>query len=192
MADPLPSQIFDAPIRRHLLHAVVVAQLAGRRRGTAATKSRSGVSGGGRKPYRQKGTGRARQGSIRSPQFAGGGVVFGPQPRSYDQHLPKKLRRAAHCCALSLRKREDRVLVVESLRLPETKTRHMVDALRRLGVEDCLIVTADRDRTLELSARNLPHVRVLPVAGLNVRDVLARQHLVLTQAALAGITERLA
>jgi large subunit ribosomal protein L4 len=191
MADLLPGEIFEAPIRPHLLHTVVVAQQAARRRGTAATKSRAQVSGGGRKPYRQKGTGRARQGSIRSPQFAGGGVVFGPQPRRYDQRLTKKVRRAALRCALSLRRRDDRVRVVDSIDLPEIKTRHMVEALRGLGVDDCLIVTAQRERTLELSARNLPRVRVLPVAGLNVRDVLAREHLVLTRAALAGIVERL-
>jgi large subunit ribosomal protein L4 len=191
MAEALPQEIFEAPIRPHLLHAVVVAQQAARRSGTAATKSRAQVSGGGRKPYRQKGTGRARQGSIRSPQFSGGGVVFGPQPRSYHQQVNKKLRRAALRCALSLRNREQRVRVVDAIDLGEIKTRRLVDALRGLGVEDCLIVTAERDRTLELSARNLPKVRVLPVAGLNVRDVLAREHLVLTRGALAAIVERL-
>ena len=187
----LDPKIFEVPVRRDLIHTVVVAQHAARRSGTAHTKSRSQVSGGGRKPYKQKGTGRARQGSTRSPQWAGGGVVFGPQPRSYAQNVPKKIRRAALCAALSLRKREERVHVVDEFDLKDLKTKLVVERLAKLGVDDVLIVTAERDLRLETAARNLKHVRVLPVCGLNVRDVLARKHLLLVGAAVPALTERL-
>jgi len=192
MATPLDAKIFEAPIRRDLIHTVVVAQHAAKRSGTAATKSRSLVSGGGRKPYKQKGTGRARQGTTRAAQWAGGGVVFGPQPRSYAQNVPKKVRRAALRSALSLRKREDCVKVVDDFALPEMKTKRVLERLRELEMEDVLIVTAERDVRLETAARNLPRVRVLAVAGLNVRDVLARKHLLLVGPAVPALTERLA
>jgi len=188
----LDDSVFGAPVRRDLIHTVVVAQQAARRSGTAHTKSRSQVSGGGRKPYKQKGTGRARQGSIRSPQWAGGGIVFGPQPRSYAQNVPKKVRKAALRSALSLRKREDRVQVIGAFDLPEMKTKRVIERLGTLGVDDVLIVTAERDLRLETAARNIPRVRVLPVCGLNVRDVLARKNLVLVGDAVSALTERLA
>jgi large subunit ribosomal protein L4 len=191
MAARLDKTVFEAPIRPDLIHSVVVAQLAARRSGSAATKNRAQVSGGGRKPWRQKGTGRARTGSTRNPQWAGGGVVFGPQPRSYTQHLPRKVRKAALRGALSLRHSEGRVQVVKSFELEELKTQLVVKQLRELEVEDALIVTVERDLKLEKAARNLPHVRVLPVAGLNVRDVLARQHLILVGDAPKAIVERL-
>jgi len=187
----LKPEIFEAPIRPGLHHSVVTAQSAAKRAGTAATKNRSLVSGGSSKPYRQKGTGRARQGSTRAPQFTGGGAVFGPQPRSYAQRLPKKVRRAALRSALSLRKQEERVHVVPSIELPEIKTKLLLAKLAEIGVSDALIVTGERDRSLELAARNLPSVRVLAAAGLNVRDILARSELVLTEAGLAAIEERL-
>jgi large subunit ribosomal protein L4 len=191
MAEKLDKKVFEAPVRGDLLHAVVVAQMAARRAGTHATKNRALVSGGGRKPFRQKGTGRARAGTTRAAQWAGGGVVFGPQPRSYEQHLPKKVRKAALRSALSLRNGEGKLHVIDSLELPEAKTRHMVQKLRELEAEDALIVTAERDVSLERAGRNLPRVRVLSVAGLNVRDVLARQHLLIEKAALGPIVERL-
>ncbi len=191
MATTLDPSIFEAPIRADLMHAVVVAQMANRRAGTHATKNRALVSGGGRKPYRQKGTGNARQGTIRAPQFSGGGVVFGPQPRSYVRSIPRKVRKAALRSALSLRNSEQRLQVVDSFELPEIKTRLVVERLRDLGVDDALVVTAGRDATLERAARNLPKVRVLAAAGLNVRDVLARQNLVITNDALGAIAERL-
>ena len=187
----LDANIFEAPIRPDLLHTVVVAQAAAKRSGTAAVKNRALVSGGGRKPFRQKGTGRARQGTTRASQMTGGGVVHGPQPRSYQQSVPKKVRKAALRSALSLRNKEGKVKVIDSLELPELKTRHMVESLGKLGVEDVLIVTAERDRTLELAGRNLPKVRVLAVQGLNVRDVLARENLIITKDALPKIVERL-
>lgn len=191
MTEKLDSKIFDVPFRPDLIHAVVVAQMAERRGGNAATKNRSLVSGGGRKPFRQKGTGRARSGTIRAAQNSGGGVVFGPQPRSYAQRIPKKLRKAALRCALSVRNREGRMKIVESFELAETRTKRMLERLKELGTEDALIVTAQRDRRLELAGRNLPRVRVLAAAGLNVRDVLARENLVLTRAAVEAIVERL-
>jgi large subunit ribosomal protein L4 len=187
----LDPHIFQAPVRTDLLHTVVVAQLAARRAGTHATRSRALVSGGGVKPWRQKGTGRARQGSIRAPQWTGGGIVFGPQPRSYAQRVPKKVRKAALRSALSLRHGEGAVHVVDSLELEAPRTRLLAQRLRELGVEDALIVTAGRDRTLELAGRNLPRVRVLAAAGLNVYDVLARRSLIVTREALQAITERL-
>jgi large subunit ribosomal protein L4 len=187
----LDPEIFQAPIRPDLLHTVVTAQLAARRRGTHATKSRALVSGGGIKPWKQKGTGRARQGSIRAPQWTKGGIVFGPQPRSYEQNVTKKVRRAALRSALSLRNSEGAVQVLDSLELPEIKTRLLVRKLEGLGAPDALIVTAERDARLELAGRNLPTVRVLPVAGLNVFDVLARKNLLVLRDALPKLAERL-
>ena len=191
MAAKLDKKIFEAPIRQDLIHAVVVAQMAARRTGSAATKNRALVSGGGRKPFKQKGTGRARAGTTRAVQMAGGGVVFGPQPRSYAQRIPKQVRKAALCSVLSLRNREGRVKVVDSFELPEIKTKQVIQRLQELDAEDALIVTAERDRRLELAGRNLPKVRVLAVAGLNVRDVVGRENLILTRDAVNAIVERL-
>ena len=187
----LDSRVFEAPVRNDLMHTVVVAQLAARRSGTASTKNRARVSGGGRKPHRQKGTGRARAGTIRAPQMQGGGVAFGPKPRSYEQSVPKKVRRAALRSALSLRHSEGAVKVVDGFELPEIKTRLMAERLRELDAEDALIVTKERDVKIERSARNLPTVRVLPVEGVNVRDVLARKSLVITRDAVEALVERL-
>jgi large subunit ribosomal protein L4 len=189
--EKLDSGVFEAPIRPDLIHTVVVAQMAARRQGSAATKNRALVSGGGRKPHRQKGTGRARQGTIRAVQFKAGGVVFGPQPRSYAQHVPKKVRKAALRSALSLRHGEGHVKVVAEFQLPEPKTRHVAAGLAKLELDDVLIVTRERDLELERAARNLPRVRVLTVSGLNVRDVIARKHLLLVGDAVEGVVERL-
>jgi large subunit ribosomal protein L4 len=191
MASRLPTQVFEAPIRPDLIQQLVVAQLAARRSGSAATKNRALVSGGGAKPWRQKGTGRARQGSIRSPQWEKGGVVFGPQPRSYAQRLPKKVRKAALRSVLSLRNKEGRVKVVDRFDLPEAKTKRVVERLKQLEIYDVLIVTRERDSELERASRNLPRVRVLPVRGLNPFDVLARSHLLLVGDAPEAIAERL-
>jgi large subunit ribosomal protein L4 len=187
----LDSGVFEAPVRPDLIHAVVVAQMAARRCGSAATKNRALVSGGGRKPYRQKGTGRARQGTTRASQFKAGGVVFGPQPRSYTQSVPKKVRRAALRSALSLRHGEGHVKVVKAFELPEPRTRHVAAELAKLEIDDVLIVTRERDPGLERAARNLPRVRVLSVAGLNVRDIIARKQLLLVGDAVDGVVERL-
>ncbi len=190
----LPAAVFDAPVRPHLFHAEVRRQLASRRAGTHSTKNRHAVSGGGSKPWRQKGTGRARQGSIRSPQWAGGGVVFGPVPRSYEHALPKKVRRAALRGALSQRAREGAIRVVDALELDEIKTARMARLLAGLGLggQPVLIVIEAPNPNVERSARNLPGVSVLRAEGLNVYDVLRHPRLLLTRAALAAVSGRLA
>ena len=187
----LAAEVFGAKVSVPLMHQVVVAGLASIRRGTHSTKTRGQVRGGGKKPWRQKGTGRARQGSIRAPQWAGGGVVHGPRPRDYEVSVPKKVRKAALRSALSLRKSENRVLVVDDIALAEPKTKLLLAKLAEIGAEDVLIVTRERDRNLELAGRNLPKVRVLAVMGLNVRDILLRKHLVITRSALGAVVERL-
>ncbi|MDH3520964.1 MAG: 50S ribosomal protein L4 [Myxococcales bacterium] len=189
----LSASIFEAPVKPDLLHAEVCRQLAKRRAGTHSTKNRSRVSGGNSKPWRQKGTGRARQGTTRAPQWAGGGVVFGPVPRSYEHSLPKKVRRAALRGALSLRNREGAITVVDDLTLPEFKTRRVAEILGALSLADAgvLIVIDQANETLEGSARNLQNVAVLRVAGLNVYDVLRHSKLLFTRAAVAALDERL-
>src|SRR5512145_539889 len=170
----LSPAVFEAKVLPHLFHAEVRRQLAARRGGTHSTKNRATVSGGGSKPWRQKGTGRARQGTTRAPQWAGGGVVFGPVPRSYEHSLPKKVRRAALRAALSLRKREGALVVVEALPFHEYKTRPVAAMLRALGLGETgvLIVIPEANPFVEISARKLEGVSVIRVAGLNVYDVL--------------------
>ncbi len=189
----LSSTVFEVPTRPDLFHAEVKRQLAKRRRGTHSTKNRAGVSGGGAKPYRQKGTGRARQGTTRAAQFAGGGVVFGPVPRSYEHALPKKVRKAALRSALSHRVSEGDVTVVDSLSVENYKTREVVKVLDALslGATGVLIVIDDADEKLQRSARNIPGVTVMLVAGLNVYDVLRHKKLLLTKTAVAAIESRL-
>ncbi|MGE4605679.1 MAG: 50S ribosomal protein L4 [Myxococcota bacterium] len=189
----LSPTVFEVPTRTDLLHAEVKRQLAKRRRGTHSTKNRAAVSGGGAKPYRQKGTGRARQGTTRAAQFAGGGVVFGPVPRSYDHALPKKVRKAALRGALSHRLAEGDVTVVDSLSVDDYKTREVVKVLDALslGSTGALIVIDEPDEKLQRSARNIPGVTVLLVAGLNVYDVLRHKKLLLTKAAVSAIELRL-
>lgn len=190
----LDPAVFQAPVKPHLFHAEVRRQLALRHRGTHSTKNRSAVSGGGVKPWRQKGTGRARQGSIRAPQWAGGGVVFGPVPRSYEHALPKKVRRAALCAALSLRVREDALVVVDELTLDELKTKRLLERLDGLGLDgrsSVLIVIDAPDDKIQRAARNLPWASVLPVVGLNTYDVLRHVKLLVTRSALDAIHARL-
>ncbi|HEY8153246.1 MAG TPA: 50S ribosomal protein L4 [Myxococcota bacterium] len=189
----LEPSIFEAPVRPHLFHAEVRRQLAKRRAGTHSTKNRAAVSGGGIKPWKQKGTGRARQGTIRAPQWAGGGVVFGPVPRSYEHTLTKKVRKAALCGALSHQLREGNITVIDELGLSAYKTKQVAKVLQDLSLKDApvLIVIAAEDPFVERSARNLPNVSVLRVAGLNVYDVLRHRKLLLTRAAVAAIAERL-
>lgn len=185
--------VFDAAVRPHLYHAEVRRQLNARRAGTHCTKNRAAVSGGGIKPYRQKGTGRARQGSIRAPHYAGGGVVFGPVPRSYVHKLPKKVRRAALASALTQRAQESAITVVDRLALDGYSTKKMREVLRSLGLDgrSTLIVIDQPDPTVEASARNLPNVSVIRGEGLNVYDVLRHQSLLITQPALDALEKRL-
>jgi large subunit ribosomal protein L4 len=189
----LPPEIFDARVNVPLIHQVVVAQEAAARQGTHATKTRGEVRGGGKKPYRQKGTGRARQGSTRAPQFAGGGAVHGPQPRSYDQRTPKKMKAAALRGALSDRARHDRVHVLSSVVDGETpKTKAAVAALAAVTGQAAhvLLVIAPGDLVTRLSLRNAPGVHVLDEGQLNTRDVLVSDHVVFTQAALDAFVAR--
>jgi large subunit ribosomal protein L4 len=187
----LPEELFSAPINEAVLHQVVTAQLAGRHLGTHDTKRRGEVSGGGKKPYRQKGTGRARQGSIRSPQFEGGGVVFGPHPRSYAQRLPRQMKRLALCGALTSKLDDGAVRVVDGFGLEGPKTRDMVAIIEALGRSGgrVLIVAPGTDETLLLSARNLPRVEVIRADSLNVVAVLNADTLLIEQSALSRMEE---
>ncbi len=188
----LNEAIFGARTRAHLLHQTVVMQLANRRAGSASTKSKGFVRGGGKKPWRQKGTGRARAGSIRSPIWVGGGTTFGPQPRDYSYRLPRTARREALLSALSLKNRDGKIIVVDKFELEAAKTKMMVKALAELKVESAVIVIAQSNETIERSARNLPKIKVLRVEGVNVYDLLRYDHLILTQEALQRLEERLA
>jgi len=189
----VPAPLIAGPERPHLLHQMVLSQLASRRAGTAATKTKGFVSGGGKKPWRQKGTGRARAGSSRSPLWAGGGTIFGPQPRDYSYRLPKSARRAALRAAIAARHADNALLVDDKVALAEPKTKRMVEYLRGLGIESSALVVLDReDETVARAARNLPNVKVLLVQGLNVYDILGRKTLIMTRAALEQIATRLA
>lgn len=187
----LAAAIFDAPVREHLLQAMVVRQQARHRRGTASTKTRGEVAGSNKKPWRQKGTGRARAGSRTSPLWRGGGIVFGPKPHDYDRGMNKKERRQALCAALTLKRREGRLLILERFSVEAIKTKALKALLEKLNLSNVLIVVAEPDERLSLSARNLPGVKVLLSAGINVRDVLSHQDLVLTRAAVDKIQEAL-
>ena len=188
----LKEEIFGVKTRPHLLHQTIVMQLANRRSGTAATKSKGFVSGGGKKPWRQKGTGRARAGSIRSPIWVGGGTIFGPQPRDYSYRMPRKARREALLSALSLKNRDGKIIVVDKLEFEEAKTKLMVKALADLQVESALIVIAQSDDKIERAGRNLAKIKVLRVEGLNVYDLVRYDHLIFTEGALKLLQERLA
>ena len=186
----LDGRVFGAEVKPHLLHDVVRMQLAARRSGTASVKNRAMVSGSGKKPWRQKGTGRARIGSLRSPLWRGGGVIFGPFPRDYSLHLNKKVKKAALRSALSRKVREDKLMVIDSFDLAETKTRALAAMLRRLEIDNAFIID-EANRPLELSARNLPFIKVLKPEGLNVHDILKYDKLVITRACLEKITRSL-
>jgi large subunit ribosomal protein L4 len=185
----LPDAVFGAEVKGHLLHRVVVAQLAGRRAGTHQTKTRSDVSGGGKKPFRQKGTGRARMGTSRSPLLRGGGTVFGPHPRGYDVKVNRKETRAALCSALSAKAKENKLVLVEDLSLPAPKTREFLKVAAALGLTDALLVFEGAPENLELGVRNLKAFKTLPVSAINVYDVLSYDQLVLTRPALEKISE---
>ena len=186
----LPDGLFAAPVNTAVLHQVVTAQLAGRHLGTHDTKTRAEVRGGGKKPYRQKGTGRARQGSIRAPHYEGGGIVFGPHPRSYEQKVPKRMKRLALRGALSAKFADGAVKVVQDLAMDEMKTRELVGYLANLKADGrVLVVAPGRDEKLERSAANLPKVEVILADSLNTVDVLKADTLLITEPALATMTE---
>ena len=187
----LPDAIFGVPVKSAVLHQVVKAQLAAKRAGTACVKNRSDITGSTRKLYRQKGTGRARKGDIKSPLLRGGGVIFGPHPRSYVQKVPKKVRRLALKMALTSKLQDAELLVVDRLGMEEIKTKDFVAALQGLKVKKALIVTPQPDRNLELSSRNVPDVKVMRTEGLNVYDILKYDKLVLLEGAIKGLEGRL-
>jgi len=184
----LRDDIFAAPIHEPVMHQALLRQLANARLGTANTKTRSDVSGGGKKPWRQKGTGRARQGSIRAPQWRKGGVVFGPHPRSYAQAMPRKMRRLALRSALSVKAAEEQIIVVQDLTLDAPKTKVMRQVLDNLaGDGTALILLPERNEAVELSARNLPDVKTLRAHYLNVRDLLTYDYVVMPVSAIQAI-----
>jgi large subunit ribosomal protein L4 len=187
----LSDEVFGAPIKEHLFWEVVRGQLAKRRAGTAKTKGRSEMRGGGRKPYRQKGTGRARAGSRRAPGRVGGAAAFGPKPRSYAIPVPKKVRAAALRSALSLRLSEQQLVVLENLELPEVKTRALDEILGRFEIDSALIVESKANANLVLSARNLARHKFIPPEGLNVYDILRYKTLVTTQDVARALDDRL-
>lgn len=187
----LTDEVFNVPIKQHVLHEVVRMQLTNKRAGTAAAKGRSSVRGGGQKPYRQKGTGRARAGSRRSPLWRGGGVVFGPKPRTYSYKVPKKVRKQALKMALTSKLQGEALIVVDQLDLETVKTKRFVEIMAALKTTEALIVTDRKIRNLELSSRNVPHVKVLRCEGLNVYDVFRFKNLVLLQPSVKRIEERL-
>jgi large subunit ribosomal protein L4 len=188
----LPAGVFDGPVRRHLLYEVVNMQRANRRAGTASTKTRAAVSGGGKKPWRQKGTGRARAGSTRSPIWVGGATIFGPQPRDYSYRLPASARRSALRSALALKVRDEQLVVVDAIDIADGKTKAVVQMLAALGVSSALIITEAPNPMLERAARNLPTVKVLRADGANVEDILRYTHLVLTRGAVDALSGRIA
>jgi len=188
----LNDAIFNVPVKKSILHQVVTAQLGARRTGTASVKRRSDVRGSRHKLYRQKGTGRARKGDIKSPVLRGGGVVFGPDPRDYAKKVPKKVRKLALKMALTCKVLEQQLVVVDRFELEEIKTKIFAGIVKGLDAEKALIVTGEKNERLELSSRNVPGVKVLQTQGLNVYDILKYPKLVLVQPAIEGIEGRLA
>lgn len=188
----IPDGVFGVEVKDHLLYEVVRYQLARRRQGTAHTKNRSAVRGGGRKPWRQKGTGRARAGSRRSPLWRGGGVVFGPMPRTYAYSMPKKKRRAALCGALTLKLRENGFRVIDRFDVAQPKTRQIMQLIKNFTEDSkVLLLIGEPNEALHLSARNIQQVKVLPVAGLNVYDLLYHTTVICAEEALDKISGRL-
>ncbi len=187
----LPDEVFNIEVRPDVLHQVVLWQLAKKRAGNASTKTRSEVRGGGRKPWRQKGTGRARAGTIRSPLWRGGGTINGPKPRDYAFKLNKKLRSLGLKMAISAKLQEDQLVILNDLDLPETKTKHFAGVMSGLDLSKALFVTTEEDHTAILSSRNIPGVKVIRTDGLNVYDVLKYDHLVLIRPSVDKIVERL-
>ncbi|MEW6082489.1 MAG: 50S ribosomal protein L4 [Bacillota bacterium] len=186
----LNEEVFGAEVNEALLHQVAVGQAAARRAGTASTKTRAEVRGGGRKPYRQKGTGWARHGSIRSPIWRKGGVAFGPKPRDFGFQVPRKARRVALKSALSAKVRDGEIRVVDRIAMQEPKTGVIRSLLKKLNVsKGALVVMAEKDPNVFLSARNMPKVRSIQAVDLNVYDVLSHGHLVITQDAVARVEE---
>ena len=188
----LSDAIFGVPVKSHVLHEVVIYQLAKRRAGTAKAKGRSEVRGGGKKPWRQKGTGRARAGTSRSPIWRGGGTIHGPQPRDYEMRIPKKVRRLALKMALSQKVLDDEFKVIDHLKLARIRTKDFVELLGRFELGKTLVVLPEPDEIIEKSARNIPNVKILRSEGLNVYDLLNYHSVILSRECVGRIEEALA
>lgn len=188
----LTDSVFNVPVKKSVLHEIVGMQLASKRRGTASVKNRSDVAGSTKKLFRQKGTGRARRGDIKSPLLRGGGVVFGPHPRSYAFRAPKKVRRLALKMALSSKLQGNMIIVIDGFSLEQIKTKTVVSVLETLKAEKPLIIVDSQNENLELSSRNIPGVKVLQVEGLNVYDILNHKNLILFEPSIKQIEGRLA
>jgi large subunit ribosomal protein L4 len=187
----LPDALFKVPPKPNVLHEVVAMQLASNRSGTASVKHRSDIRGSGRKLFRQKGTGRARRGNIKSPLLRGGGVVFGPDPRSYAYKVPKKVKKLALKMALSTKLQKKNLLILDRLELERIKTKDFIKIIEALKVENALIVTHEKNESLELASRNVPTVKVLRSEGLNVYDILKYENLILLESSINTIEGRL-
>ncbi len=185
----LNDSVFGVEINEHLVHMAVVSQMANKRQGTQSAKTRAEVRGGGRKPWRQKGTGHARQGSTRAPQWTGGGVVFAPKPRDYSIKMNKKEKAGAMRSALTSRVNEEKFIVLDELKLDEIKTKKVVEILKNLEVAKALVVTKDNDEKLVLSAKNIPDVKTTLTNSINVYDILKYDTVVITKDAVAAIEE---
>ena len=185
----LNDAVFGVEVNEHLVHMAVVSQLANNRQGTQSAKTRAEVSGGGRKPWRQKGTGHARQGSTRAPQWTGGGVVFAPKPRDYSFKMNKKEKNLALKSALTSRVAENKIIVLDSIKFEEIKTKNMVAVLDNLKVNKALVVLNDNDQNVVLSARNIPNVKTASINTINVYDILKYDQLIVTKDAVATIEE---
>lgn len=183
----IAEEVFNADVKGYLIHDMVRYQLAARRQGTADTKGRSEVSGGGKKPYKQKGTGNARQGTNRAPHFVGGGTVFGPTPRDYRFKLNRKVKKAALKCALSARFKGEKLTVLNALELEKISTKGFAEILARFEMANVLVVIEENNPNVELSARNLPSVKVLRAEGVNVYDVMKYRNLVITEGAVTQL-----
>lgn len=188
----LSDEVFNTEVREYLIHEAVKIQLANRRAGTVAVKNRSAVSGGGKKPYRQKGTGQARQGCIRAPHYPGGGVAFGPQPKVYSLSMNKKARKVAIRSALSLLFKGDRITVVNNFALDKISTKSFSNVLNKFELPKTLLVIESENRNLELSARNIKNVKVLKADALNIFDVMKYQNIMMTQEAVKKVEGALA
>ncbi len=185
----LNDSIFAVEVNTHVMHQAVVQYLANQRQGTQSALTRAEVRGGGRKPWRQKGTGRARQGSIRSPQWTGGGVVFAPKPRDYSFKLNKKVKRLALKSALTTKVNDDKLVVIDEIKLDEIKTKEMANVLKNVNVNKALVVLEDENKNAVLSARNIPTVKTASVSTINVYDILKYDSLVLTKSVVEKIEE---
>lgn len=186
-----PENVLAYPLKEHLIYEAVVNYRANQRRGTASTKTRAEVRGGGRKPWRQKGTGRARAGSTRSPLWRSGGITFGPRPRDYSYKMPRKAKRNALKSVLAMKFAEKQIMVLDSLKFKEPKTKEGVNLLKQLKIESALVVDTQENRNLFLSLRNIPKVKAIDINQVNIYDVLNHKSLVFTQKAFESLMERL-